>query len=268
MGQMSLLLRAWLLSAKVRRRFARSDPSRRRDLIAHLAPGKSFLDMGGMWGIGGDDAFAAESAGAKRVVICDGMDPTVDFQRKHAERSSKVAYIQGDLHDPGTIERLGKFDVVWCTGVLYHSPDPYRLIEHLRRLTLETLVLGSRVIPELPGIEGGSLFYPALSTESRQAFAWMHGREASMLPGAAIPFDPTPAMGYSNYWWGLTPSAIVGMLELAHFAVVERFQAEPLSPEIVARAVAGDSVLPALEFARQRGERRNQDPAVHPDAGS
>lgn len=47
-------------------------------------------------------------------------------------------------------------------GVLYHSPDPYRLIEHLRRLTIETLILGNRVIPELPGIEGACVFYPAV----------------------------------------------------------------------------------------------------------
>lgn len=148
--------------AKARRRFAKSDPSRRGDLIASVAGGKSFLDMGGMWGIDGDDAFAAEGAGAERIVICDGMDATEKFQRQHAARSSKVEYVQGDLHDPGTVEHLGAFDVVWCMGVLCHSPDPYRLIEHLRRLTIETLILGNRVIPELPGIEGACVFYPAV----------------------------------------------------------------------------------------------------------
>jgi SAM-dependent methyltransferase len=252
----SLVLRAWLSGAKIRRRFSRADPARRGELIARVAPGKSFLDMGGMLGIGGDDAFAAESAGATRIVICDGMDPTDEFQRKHAERSSRVEYVQGDLHDPVTVERLGTFDVVWCMGVLYHSPDPYRLIEHLRLLCTETLVLGNRVIPELPGIEGACVFYPALSDDSRRAFAWMHGREAPQLPGAAAPFDRTPAMGYVNYWWGLTPSAIVGMLRLARFDVVERFQPEPTGLEIVARVAPGESVVPELEFARERGERR------------
>lgn len=212
--------------------------------------------MGGMWGINGDDGFAAERAGAKRVVICDGMDPTDEFQRKHAERSSKVEYVQGDLHDPVTVERLGTFDVVWCMGVLYHSPDPYRLIEHLRRLTTETLVLGNRVIPELPGFEGACLFYPALSEESRRAFAWFHGQEAPQLPGMATPFDRTPAMGYVNYWWGLTPSAIIGMLDLARFEVVERYQPEPTGLEIVAHAVPGETVLPEPGFARERGELR------------
>jgi len=214
--------------------------------------------MGGMWGINGDDAFVAESAGATRVVICDGMDPTDEFQRTRRERSSRVEYVQGDLHDPGTVERLGAFDVVWCMGVLYHSPDPYRLIEHLRLLTTETLILGNRVIPEVPGIDGACVFYPAMSASSRRAFAWMHGREAPELPGATTPFDRTPAMGYVNYWWGLTPSAIVGMLDLARFEVVERFQPEPTGLEIVARAVPGEPVVPELDFSRRRGELRNR----------
>lgn len=252
-----MLLRAWLSGAKLRRRFTRPHPSHRRDLIARLAQGRTFLDMGGMWGINGADAFLAEAAGAERVVLCDGMDPTPQFQREHEQRSSKVDYVQGDLHDPSTIERLGRFDVVWCSGILYHSPDPYRLIEHLRRLTTDTLVLGNRVIPELPGIEGACVFYPALSEQSRRTFAWMLGREAPAFIGAALPFDRTPGMGYVNYWWGLTPSAIIGMLELARFDVIERFQPEPLSLELVARAVPGDSVVPELDFARKRGDARN-----------
>ncbi len=77
------------------------------------------------------------------------------------------------------------------------------------------------------------------------------------MPGATTPFDRTPAMGYVNYWWGLTPSAILGMLDLARFEVVEQFQPEPTGLEIVARAVPGDPVVPELDFARKRGELRD-----------
>jgi SAM-dependent methyltransferase len=254
---MSILLRTWLGQAKVRRRLAHTDPDQRAKLIARLAPGKSFLDMGGMWSVDGEFAFLAERAGATSVVLCDGMDPTAEFERKRADRSSGVRFVQGDLHDPGTIEQLGSFDVVWCTGVLYHSPDPYRLVEHLRLLTRETLVLGSRVIPEIPGLEGGCVFYPSLSAASQRAFAWMHGREAAGMPGATKPFDRAPAMGYAGYWWGITPSALEGMLDLARFEVVERFQHDPLSLDVVAHTVPGDSVLPPLAFARERGNRRS-----------
>jgi SAM-dependent methyltransferase len=246
------------MRAKVRRRGSLSTRSFRSELIARLVPGKSFLDMGGMWSVDGEYAFLAERAGAASVVVCDGMDPTDEFERKRRERASGVTFVQGDLHDPGTIEQLGSFDVVWCTGVLYHSPDPYRLIEHLRQLTKETLVLGTRVIPELPGVEGGCLFYPALSESSRRAFAWAHGREAPGMLGATVPFDRTPALGYANYWWAMTPSAVIGMLELARFSVSERFQPDPLSLDVVGAALPGESVLPPLAFSRERGERRDR----------
>lgn len=73
-------MRAWLAPAKVRRRFSRVDGDAwRRSTIERLVPGKSFLDMGGMWGINGGMAFHAEQAGANRVVLCDGMDPTPEF---------------------------------------------------------------------------------------------------------------------------------------------------------------------------------------------
>jgi SAM-dependent methyltransferase len=252
---MSLLQRAWLSRAKLQRRLSRTNTTHRAELIARLAPGKTFLDMGGMWGVHGEFAFLAEDAGASSVVLCDGMDPTEEFDRKLKERSSRVRFVQGDLHDPGTVAQLGRFDVVWCTGVLYHSPDPYRLIEHLRRLTIETLVLGSRVIPEIPGIEGGCVFYPALSESSRRAFAWLHGGEAHQLLGAAVPVDRTPAMGYANWWWGISPSALYGMLDLARFDVSERFESPALSIDVVARPIPGESVLPPLEFSRERGNR-------------
>jgi SAM-dependent methyltransferase len=256
---MSLLLRTWLAPAKLRRRVSRNsaerDQSRRAALIERIAPGRSFLDMGGMWAVDGEYAFVAERAGASSVVLCDGMDPTEEFERKRKAAASRVRFVQGDLHDPGTVEQLGTFDVVWCTGVLYHSPDPYRLIEHLRRLTHETLILGTRVVPELPGVEGGCVFYPALSESSRRAFAWLHGREAPTMLGAAAPFDRTPAVGYANYWWGITPSALLAMLNLARFRVTERYQPHPLSLDVVAHVVAGEPVVPALDFSRKRGER-------------
>ena len=212
--------------------------------------------MGGMWSVHGEYSFAAERAGATSVVLCDGMDPTDEFERRRTREQSSVEYVQGDLHDPETVEQLGRFDVVWCTGVIYHSPDPYRLIEHLRLLTGRTLVLGTRVIPELPGIQGASIFYPALSASSRRAFAWLHGREAPSVLGATVPFDRTPSMGYANTWWGLTPSAVESMLALARFETAERFQPHPLMLDLVADAVAGESVLPPPDFSRRRGHAR------------
>ena len=49
-------------------------------LIRRHAPGKSFADIGCMWGVNGEYAFAAEEAGATRVVGVDVFGPTPEFE--------------------------------------------------------------------------------------------------------------------------------------------------------------------------------------------
>lgn len=61
-----------------------------------LAPGRSFLDLGGLWNVNGDVAFHAERAGASRVVLFDGMDPTPEFCDRHRQASSAFARAYGE----------------------------------------------------------------------------------------------------------------------------------------------------------------------------
>ena len=113
-----LLAEAWLTLGRANgRRGPAIDRWENRDrLVDRLAPGASFLDLGGMWGVNGHVAFRAERAGATRVVLFDGMDPTPEFEEEHRRSGSHVTYVQGDLHDPEDVRRLGTFDVVWCAG--------------------------------------------------------------------------------------------------------------------------------------------------------
>lgn len=131
-------------------------------LIEKLVKGKTFLDVGGMYRIAGEMSFAAERAGASRVVLFDGMDPSDEFVAKHKANDSRVEFVQGDLHDPSVIEWLGTFDVVWCTGVIYHTPHPVQQLMHLRRMTKDNLVLGTNVMPDFEGIEQVSVLYAGL----------------------------------------------------------------------------------------------------------
>ena len=214
-------LRVWLKSALA------TTPSHgdlwgdREQLIRRLAPGKSFLDLGGMFDISGRVGFLAEEAGAERVVLFDVLDPSEQFQSEHARRDSAVRYVQGDLHDPVGIRELGTFDVVWCAGVIYHTPDPWGQLKHLRPLTGETLMLGTHVIPEVPGVPQACLFYPELSDEQRQPFIEVHGEQAKNFWAIGQPFDYTPNDGYANFWWGISRSALAAMLKVAAFEAEE-----------------------------------------------
>ena len=217
-------MNAWLTAARIRgrRRLQLDFPERRRELIKELAPGSTFIDVGGMWNIDGEIAFLAEEAGAERVVLFDAMEESERFRNERERRGSSVSYVRGDLHDGRAIAALGGFDVVWCTGVVYHSPSPFEQLRHLRRLTGGTLLLGSHVIPEVPGIEQACIWYPETSEATRRAFRRAHGGErAPSCLAVTEPFDPAPEAAYSNYWWGITPSALRAMLSTAGFELIE-----------------------------------------------
>ena len=257
-------MRAWRLKAG---RFERGFEPREQwqvqhELIDALAPGKSVIDVGGMWNIYGEIAFRAEGAGATQAVVMDGMDPVDEFQTKHRERNSGVLYVQGDLHDEAIVERLGTFDVVWCSGVVYHSPNPYLQIEHLRRLCAAagTLMISSRVIPEIPGFEQACLWYPGISEDTRTELRALHtGHGAEGLLGPCAPLDERPGMGYANTFWGITVSALLGMLATARFSVERVIRYSPLMVDVIAHAVEKPSMIPAPAFARERGDARRRD---------
>lgn len=255
----------WLWRARRQKRRAPADSfwDERERLIRRLAPGRSFIDAGGMFGVHGRAAFLAEKAGASEVVLYDAMDPSDEFRRRREREGSSVRYVQGDLHDPRSVADLGTFDVVWCAGVIYHSPNPFLLLEHLRRLATGELVLGTHLIPELPGW-GACLSYPGLPERQRRAIAWAHGNEASELVGVGAPFTEELAMGYVNFWWGFSLSASRSMLAAARFEAVEENLPHPLFVDIRARARPGESLIPPTAFARERGERRAATPT---DAG-
>lgn len=224
----------------------------RQRLVEALAPHRSFLDVGGMYAVAGDVAFWAEDAGATEVLLFDGMDPSTEFVRKHEARQSIVKYRQGDLHDPEDVRLLGPWDVVWCAGVIYHSPDPYRQLLHLRSLTKETLLLGSHIIPEVPGIEGGCIFYPGRSEVSEAAFAAFHN-EVDAYPGMTKPFIDAPAMAYANMWWGISLSALRAMLHYAGFEIVSEYRYSTTFIDIVAQPGPEPNFIPPLGFSRERG---------------
>jgi hypothetical protein len=236
---MQLASRAWITAARLRRRAARDAGTQahqwaeRQALIRRLAPGHSFADVGCMWNVHAQVAFLAEEAGATTVTAFDAMEPTEEYLRRHEQRSSKVRFVRGDLHDEATAaEAIGPHDVVWCTGLLYHTPNPLLMLERLAAITSETLVLGTHTIPEVPGVEGACVLYPALGDDARAA----HGQAwPDTALGVGGPWDPRPEMTWANYWWGISASALRGMLEVSGFDDIEVIRYTPFSADAIAR---------------------------------
>jgi hypothetical protein len=223
---------AWrtkLLAARVQRRRTPPPPDREAVVRRHAA-GKSFCDIGCMWKVNGRIAFVAEEAGATRVTGVDVLAPTPGYEEEHARRHSQVEFVHGDLHDPAIAERIGRHEVVWCSGVLYHSPNPVLTLQRLRELTGELLILQTTTIPDVPGVAQAAVFYPGLPEKDRELYAgrWGAGGRRGFRSGAR---GEAP---YAPWWWGITPSALDAMLRAADFEPFDRW-GDPFGVHVLAR---------------------------------
>jgi hypothetical protein len=144
------------------------------------------------------------------------MGASAEFTAELRRRGSKMRFIQGDLHDPATVATIGRHDVVWCSGVLYHAPHPLLTLERLRELTGMTLLLATETIAETPGRRGTIIIAPGA------------GEHPHAEPARG------PNAGYGPWYWGIAPSALRTMLTLTGFQIVEEHRT-PFHVTIVAR---------------------------------
>lgn len=228
--RLNLLWRRWY----ARRGAQPGDYARIHEYIRKLAPGHSFADIGCMWGVNGSHAFAAEEAGASRVVGVDVFGPTPEFERAHAERHSRVEFVLGDCTDPMIIARLGEADVVLCAGVLYHHPSPFDVLVALRRICRQTLILRTATIPEVEGLPNAAVYFPMLPADARGLW---NLRTLGLVHQAGISEPFRGDDGYGNWFWGLTPSCLVSLIETAGFAVKRRDD-EPFAQTLICEAAA------------------------------
>jgi hypothetical protein len=237
MGRVTRPMHVWLavhrLRRAVQRRVRPAVP--REELVRRHAGGSSFLDVGCMWSVDGAIAFLAEESGATSVTGIDLMPPSGHYRDEHARRGSAIRFVRGDLHDEALVREVGVHDVVWCSGVLYHAPNPLLTLARLRELTGELLILSTEALPEMPGVSGACVFYPGVDAPEHAAYAAVQG---DRRVGISEPFDP--ARGYENWWWGITPSALRGMLTAAGFTV-ESVSGGPFHLVALARPVPAES---------------------------
>lgn len=216
--------------------------------VRQLAPGKSFVDVGALWNIRNEKISVAGQAGASHLAIAD-ISPTDsmwwDRMASHLHQYDYDAIIV-DATAPNAPELIGQHDIVHCSGVIYHQPDPMQLLLNLRRCTNETLVLGSMVIPDILETKHGILdststpvFVPALEGRTKKIVAAHYGRIGLTVGGVS---GPAPS-SWSHpdrvpWWWLLSPSVIRSMVEASSFRVVDEFWTwEDRAFAVVAEAV-------------------------------
>lgn len=186
------------------------------DWYATNVKDQSFADIGGMWG----DYWAAveaHDAGASPVTMLDLTPPTPECRQAQGDRT--IRHLTGDLHDPATLDLVGIHDIVLCSGVIYHCPDPLSTLRCLRAITGSQLVLTcAAMLEEYTDTPQGAIFLPGLTEGQRERLA---DENPGILRRGILdsPYDPNA--GYYNWFWAFTPGALCAMLAVAGFAVTE-----------------------------------------------
>jgi SAM-dependent methyltransferase len=210
----------------------------REGWISAAAPGKTFAEVGGLWGTVNEQVTVAARAGATETTMIDvapeaedGEDSLWDlFKARAAELGVEgTTCIQGSIDDPETAARAGSFDVVSCSGVLYHCPEPLHTLRQLRAITKGTLVLGTATMPErvvssaglVTTAPGSALFVPAMADTQRAVLgAWLLELGEVQALGVNYPLSTDWALDdYGAWWWFFTRDYVSSLLRIAGFRV-------------------------------------------------
>jgi len=126
----------------------------KRDLICNLVPGKTFADVGGLWGLHNEMVSVALKAGATSATMIDiaplGHSLWDDFKAKLAQEGvADVPCLQGDACARDFHEKVGEFDVVHSSGIIYHVHNPIDYLLNLRDITKSYLIITSMTVPDV-----------------------------------------------------------------------------------------------------------------------
>jgi len=215
-----------------------SEPTREAWITA-ATPGKSFAEVGGLWGTVHEQVSVAATAGASATTMIDiapqdGSDQDLwELFRRRLDGLGVASptCIQASIDDREAVARAGTFDVVHCSGVLYHCPEPLHTLRQLRALTGETLILGTASMPEhvenvagsVAVAPGAALLVPALSYSQRTVLGqWLTENGVSMAIGINHPIESDWATDdYSAWWWFFTRDYVAALLRIAGFEVID-----------------------------------------------
>ena len=134
--------------------------------LGQVVAGKSFADVGGLWGTVNEKVSVAHAHGARTLTMIDISPPENVLwerfeDRRQTLRLPEVQAISGDVQTLAETSPELRFEVVHCSGVLYHMPEPVRFLRALRTITTDTLVLTSAVTATRVTGEDGTLEVPA-----------------------------------------------------------------------------------------------------------
>jgi len=204
--------------------------------IARVVKGKTFAEVGGLWGTVNEKVSVASKYGATSLTMIDVTPISDNFWQDFCDRmtSLNIASYHCISQDITQIKlaEIGKpYDVVHCAGVLYHHPHPMQILVGLHQITGKHLILTSAITQEVIKNEwgcyeipaSGVIFIPALDEAERAILKaywqpYLYGSPIIGLTEKAV-FDIND---FGQWWWLPTAYALEAMCKVAGFKVLDK----------------------------------------------
>lgn len=76
-----------------------------------------------------------------------GLEGRAELTAEAARRVTGATFKQVNVESSSEMGELGRFDLVFCFGLLYHTENPFAVVRNLERLTGEVLFIETMVLP-------------------------------------------------------------------------------------------------------------------------
>ena len=204
--------------------------------IARVAKGKTFAEVGGLWGTINEKVSVASKYDAISLTMIDVTPESAQTWQDFRDRMASLNIanyncISRDITQIQLAEIGEPYDVVHCAGVLYHHPHPLQILTGLRQITGEYLILTSAITQEVIENErgryeisaSGVIFIPALGEAERAILTayWQQYISGSPIIGI-IEKTVFDINDFGPWWWLPTASALESMCKVAGFKVLDK----------------------------------------------
>ncbi len=184
---------------------------------------KSVVELGSLEG--GHSFALAQSSTVERVTAIESRDVNIERAKfvKSILDDKKVDFLQADI-EKLNFAQLGKFDAVFCSGLLYHLPRPWELIPQLAKIS-PNIFIWTQVSEE------------AKAKKMREGWRGKFYREGGI-------FDPLSGMSKKSFWFSL--GSLINILTTNGYKevkIIENNLSHPNGAAVTLAATAGEFKL-------------------------
>lgn len=198
----------------------------RSEYIAKVVQNKSFVDVGALWGIRNEKLSVAYKAGAHSLAIIDkfpASDPLWAEMRSYLKEVPPYEEIVGDVCDA-----VGNYDVVSCGGVIYHYPEPKKIIAALKSITKRYLIVTTTFTENhISNAKGQlniteSIYLPNIDDHTREIVKEDWKEFLSGKPASGLVYVSDWQQNVLDHWWWLfTQKSLETLFVEAGFKILE-----------------------------------------------